>query len=69
MRLRLRSLLCVGLLGLIGCSQSDSGPVDVTKIKAPDAEQQEAIKKFDTKINEEEFGSPMPGSKPATKKR
>ena len=69
MRLRLMTLVCVGLLGLIGCSESDSGPVDVTKFKAPDAEQQEAIKKFDAKINEEEFGSPMPGTKPTTKKR
>lgn len=69
MRFRLISLVLPTILGLVGCgSQSESGPVDVNKLQAPTTEQAAEIQKADAKINDEEFGKPMPKSKPAAKK-
>ncbi len=52
-------------LSLPGCGgESSSGPVDVSKLRVPTAEEQQAIQARDQAINDEEFGKPMPGSKP-----
>jgi hypothetical protein len=58
----------VALLGLAGCGGAE-GVVDTTKLKVPSAEEQEAIKAFDNQVNDEEFGKPMPGSKPSVPRK
>jgi predicted small lipoprotein YifL len=63
MRLCLLSTLLFGLFALAGCGESTPQTVDPTKLAPPTAEQKASIQEFDAKIDDEEFGDPMPGSK------
>ena len=66
MRIRTSFALFLMLLSSTGCHESVS-TVDTTKLIVPNEEQQQQIKAFDEKINQEEFGSPMPNGSPARK--
>jgi hypothetical protein len=57
MRRRLRAVLFLAVVGLVGCGSSESIMLDPSKLKPETAEEARASKAYDDKINEEEGGA------------